>query len=199
MIDVGKTLSKVTLWARNGAVGHLFKSRAQVTRVEACYFEGRKAAEGETAESYLVDIPDGGRAEVRTNVFVDHDSGTGANGAALTFGPDLDRLSAGTRPHSLVVEGNLFVTFSSTWGSPGRATYPLLIGDRVADALLTYRGNAFAGYEHLPANEARWRGTHSIVTGFDNLTPGYALRDAPDAWRQRPGARYLHQAGFETR
>ena len=129
--DPEYTLHARGIWARNGAIGHLLKSRSQQTIVEACYFEGRKAADGEIAESYLVDISEGGLATIRNNVFVDNYSGNGSNGAALTFGPELRSETAKLRTHRLIVTGNLFITFSSSWNSWGAYNYPLFLGGQL--------------------------------------------------------------------
>ena len=185
------------VWARYGTVGHLLKSRAQVNVIEACYFEGHHAADGQTAESYLVDISEGGRATVRNNIFVKNYSGEGANGVALTFGPELTPAMAKSRAHDLVVEGNLFVTFAATWNKRNDPSFPLRVWPAVNDAPIRIRGNAFVGYR--PTGQASFdrRGTDALFSGFDNLTLSYDLKHAPDAWRARPGPRYIHQSQFQ--
>jgi hypothetical protein len=85
----------------HGAVrGHQVKTRA--TRNE---IDNNRIRDGEGASSYLLDISDGGQAEVTGNRF--QQSARAGNRTAIAFAPEArDRSSSG---HSLRVEGNGFV------------------------------------------------------------------------------------------
>ena len=76
-------------WSHDAVYGHTFKSRAQVNVIEANFFEGGEpnAAQGQTqAENYLLDLPNGGMATIRDNVFIKTKSGPNSNGMSITFG-----------------------------------------------------------------------------------------------------------------
>ena len=80
-------------------VGHLFKSRARVTVLDGNLLEGTDAPAGwDCAESFGLDVPNGGRITVTNNVFVKATPGGCANGVALRYGAEgMDP----TRAHSV--------------------------------------------------------------------------------------------------
>lgn len=109
--DPGFTVAMSGSWSYDVYFGHLFKSRAQRNVLEANYFMGASAAAGGQAESYLVDIPDGGELTMTNNVLAKNRSGAGSNGNLLSYGVE----SFGARTHGLDIRHNSFVSFGCTY------------------------------------------------------------------------------------
>ena len=169
-------------WSHDAYYGHLFKSRAQNGTYVANLFQGGVPQPGRTqAETYLLDIPNGGQVSVRNNIFVKNASGPNSNGMSLTF---LMEGASDSRPQSLDVENNTFVTFSKTYdGShlnfplsflypnerPDSASWPADIPTRVIK-------NAFVGYcTPGDGSSQDYRGDIDVVESFVELTRVYAL------------------------
>ena len=169
-------------WSHDAFYGHLFKSRAQNGTYTANYFQGSvPESRRRQAETYLLDIPNGGRVTVRNNVFVKNASGPNSNGMSLTF---LMEGASDNRPQSLDVENNTFVTFAKTYDGfnlnypmsffypnvrPDSASWPASIPARVIK-------NAFVGYcTPGDGSSQDYRGDISVVEGFTELLRGYAL------------------------
>ena len=91
--DPNFTLRVTDSWSSAVNVGHLLKSRAQVTIVEGSVLEGTNPAPGwDCAESFGLDVPNGGRVTVRNTVFVKAKPGGCANGQAFRYGAEgMDR------------------------------------------------------------------------------------------------------------
>ncbi len=188
-LDSNFTVSMSHSWSHDAYYGHLFKSRAQNNIFTANYFQGGLPQPNRVqAETYLLDIPNGGQATVRNNIFVKNASGAGANAMSFTF---LLEGAIDNRTQSVDVENNTFVTFAKTFdGShtnypmaflypsqvPGTATWPANIATRVLK-------NAFVGYctagSDSPVED--YRGDIAVVESFLELTRTYALATKVDA------------------
>ncbi len=169
-------------WSHDVYYGHLFKSRAQRTVMIGNYFQGGLPRAGrEQAETYLLDVPNGGMLQARNNVFVKNASGVDSNGMAVTFG--MEGFSD-NRPQSIDIENNSFVTFSKTYdGShlnyplsflypnvrPDSAAWPANIPTRVIK-------NAFVGFcAPGDGSSLDYRGNFSLVESFAETTKTYAF------------------------
>ena len=77
-------------WSHDAYYGHLFKSRAQVNKLVADYFEGGVPQGGvyTQAEAYGVDIPNGGVFDMVDSVVTKGMSGANSNSVAVTFGEE---------------------------------------------------------------------------------------------------------------
>ena len=138
-------------WSHNTYYGHLFKSRAQVTILEGNYFQGGSANGTVQAETYLVDIPEGGTLVARNNVFVKNFSGDNSNGAAITFAVEAGSATKpfdAARPWGLTVEHNTFVAFSRYYDTQSHRLYPFFFKSTapVPAAAKAVRNNFFVGY-----------------------------------------------------
>lgn len=159
-------------WSHDAYYGHLLKSRAQRTVVEGSYLSGQRAAPGTQAETYLLDVPDGGILEARNNIFVKNRSGNQSNGAAITFGVES---ASASRASGLTVEHNTFVAFSRYYDDARHELYPLFIGSKaLGDKLVN--ANLYVGY--CPsANAARnERGTNAALLGFNDIDLSFRPR-----------------------
>ncbi len=188
-VDPGFTVNMSRSWSHHAFYGHLFKSRAQNNVFTANYFQGGLPQMGRTqAETYLLDIPNGGQTTVRNNIFVKNRSGAGANAMSFTF---LLEGAVDSRPQSVDLENNIFVTFAKTYdGShtnfpmallypnvvPGTTAWPAGIPARIMK-------NAFVGYCTGSSSNAAeaFRGDIAVVESFGELTRTYALRTKLDA------------------
>ncbi len=151
-------------------VGHLFKSRAQVTVLDGNLLEGTDVPAGwDCTESFDLDVPDGGRITVTDNVFVKGFSGDCANGVLLRYaaeGVDPDRL------HSVTVRSNTFIATTPTRDDFGHLNVPmnfftpnLVPGDPTwpADTPVIVDLNRFEGFATTGAGPAaEYRGTNAV-------------------------------------
>jgi hypothetical protein len=122
-VDPNFTLKLTNSWSSAVNVGHLFKSRAQVTVLEGNVLEGTDAPTGwDCAESFGLDVPNGGRITVTNNVFVKAKPGGCANGVALRYGAEgMDA----ARAHSVVIDHNTFIARSPVWDDSGHRNVPI--------------------------------------------------------------------------
>ncbi len=122
--DPNYTARMINSYATAVNVGHLFKSRAQVTTLTGNLIEGIDApADWDCAESYGVDVPEGGRLTVKNNIFIKGRAGECANGVLLRYaaeGADPGRV------HSVNVQNNTFIARSTTYDAAGHANIPHL-------------------------------------------------------------------------
>jgi hypothetical protein len=185
-VDPNWTVRMVRSYSSDVFYGHLFKSRAQVTVLEGNYFRGTVPRAGESvAESYLVDIPNGGRLVMRNNILVKNKSGTGSNGIMVSYAAE--GLTDG-RTLGVLIEHNTFVTFAADYDNDGHAVVPMsffyparLPGATsfgVPDAVV--RHNVFTGFradsemqQYNPAG--LFRGQNPWVVGFDDLNKDFSL------------------------
>ena len=196
-MDPNFTVNMSHSWSHDAFYGHLFKSRAQNNIFTANYFQGGMPQPHHTqAETYLLDIPNGGQATVRNNIFVKNASGAGANAMSFTF---MLEGAVDTRPQSVDVENNTFVTFAKTYdGShtnfpmaflypsvvPGTAAWPAGIHSRVLK-------NSFVGYCTSGDSAAeQFRGDIAVIESFHELTRDYALTTKVDASDTALGTKY---------
>ncbi len=197
-VDPNFTVIMSHSWSHHAFYGHLFKSRAQNNIFTANYFQGGLPQPNrQQAETYLLDIPNGGQATVRNNIFVKNQSGAGANAMSFTF---MLEGAIDSRPQSVDVENNTFVTFAKTFdGShtnfpmaflypsvvPGTATWPASIPARVLK-------NAFVGYCTGESGSAAedYRGDIAVIESFPELTRTYSLMTKLDASDAALGAIY---------
>ena len=188
-IDPNFTVSMAHSWSHDAYYGHLFKSRAQNNVFIANYFQGGlPQPHHQQAETYLLDIPNGGIATVRNNIFVKNAAGAGANAMSLTF---LLEGAVDSRPQSVDFENNTFVTFAKTYdGShtnfPMAFLYPSLVPNVAgwpADIPARVLKNAFVGYCTSGSESAAesFRGDIAVVESFTELTRGYGLTTKVDA------------------
>ena len=204
--DPNFTVTMSHSWSHDAYYGHLFKSRAQINNFTANYFQGGLPQPYRTqAETYLLDIPNGGQVTVRNNIFVKNASGVGANAMSFTF---LLEGASDSRPQSVDVENNTFVTFAKTYdGShtnfpmaflypslvPGTSGWPSGIGTRVMK-------NAFVGYCTGSSGSVaeNYRGDIAVVESFSELTRIYGLTtkiDASDAALASAFTGYVPEVG----
>ncbi len=188
-VDPNFTVVMSHSWSHDAFYGHLFKSRAQNNVFTANYFQGGLPQPGrEQAETYLLDIPNGGQATVRNNIFVKNASGAGANAMSFTF---LLEGTTDSRPQSVDLENNTFVTFAKAYDGvhanypmaflypslvPGTSEWPANIPARVLK-------NAFIGYCTGGSGSLAedYRGDIAVVESFLELTHTYALTTKLDA------------------
>ncbi len=187
-VDPGFSVVMSHSWSHDAYYGHLFKSRAQNGVFTANYFKGGLPQTGRTqAETYLLDIPNGGQVSVRNNIFIKSASGTNSNGMSLTF---LMEGTSDTRPQSLDVENNTFVTFAKTFDGvhvnyPLSLMYPNVRPDSTAwpsDIPTRIIKNAFVGYCTPGDGSAQdYRGDISVIESFSELARTFALTTKVDA------------------
>jgi hypothetical protein len=107
------TLAVSGSYFHDAVLGHLLRSAAQNTLITGTYFEGGlPLPHTSDAESYLLDLPQGGNVSVRTSLFVKNKSGPDANGIAISYG-DTGLTAGGV--NNIDVENNDFVTYSATY------------------------------------------------------------------------------------
>jgi hypothetical protein len=135
--------------------GHLLKTRAAVNNIEGCVFEARTAADN----SALVQIANGGSANILGNLFIQCPEPSNANGLVWyeNEGGANEPWDYAGRDHKLVVAQNVFV-------SRARKGQPLVFVRRV------------------PGGSAPVEGRQ--VTVRDNV--GSALRLSPEGWSSEP-------------
>jgi len=179
-IDPNFTVHLVNSWSHDAYYGHLFKSRAQVNVFEGNYFEGGLPQPGYSqAETYLVDIPNGGRLTLRDNIFVKTASGPNSNGAFVTYAvegiPDARKLG-------VTIVNNTFAAYARTYdgahplwpmffenGSlPGHPGFPT--------PNVAIERNAFIGFCPLGQPAFDYRGTFALTEAFSQLDSQYRLR-----------------------
>ncbi len=183
-IDPNFTVRMLNSYSTGVYYGHLFKSRAQNTVLEGNYFRGTVPLPGEPiAESFLVEIPNGGRLTMRNNILVKNASGDGSNGGFVFYAaegvPD-------SRPLSVLIEHNTFVAFARFYDSQQHAMWPMGFfypqrtpgapGFGVSDAVV--RSNVFVGFVPQTSPGSEWmnfRGTDSVSVGFDALRRDFGL------------------------
>ena len=138
-------------WSHDAYYGHLFKSRAQINILEGNYLEGKKSIDNVQAETYLIDIPEGGTLVARNNVLVKNFSGNNSNGAAITFAVESGSQAKPfdtKRPWGLSVEHNTLVAFSRYYDTQNHSLYPFFFKSTapVPAAAKVVRNNLFVGY-----------------------------------------------------
>jgi len=181
-VDPNFALVVTHSWSHDATLGHLFKTRAVKDTFIGNYFQGGLPQPGASvAESYLLDVPNGGALTLRDNVFVKNASGSGANGVSVTFAvegvPD-------SRALSIDIENNIFVSYAAFYNGydpnypfffyspavvPGTAQWPAAVPYRVIK-------NAFVGYCPTPANAVTaYRGDIYAEEAFAELSGGFSL------------------------
>lgn len=171
-VDPDYAVSFTRSWTHNAFFGHTFKSRAQVNVLAADYFDGEEAADEphDLGESYLVDIPNGGRLTLRNSILHKERSGYGTNVVSVYFAAEG---FTDARPQSADIENNTFIAFDRTddglhaltplaffWPPivPGAPGWPANVASRVLK-------NAFVGYCSPP-----YLGDFAAVEAFSELT-----------------------------
>ncbi len=168
-VDPNFTFHVVGSYSHGAYYGHQLKSRAQRTIVEGSYLAGRRAdATMPQTEAYLLDIPNGGVAVVRNNVFAKNYSGDNSNGASLTFGvegnPD-------GRPWSLTAEHNTFVAFSRYYDTQNHQLFPMYISSLNQGAWpKNVSSNVFVGYCPTGIAYKDYRGENYYSLDFSDVT-----------------------------
>ncbi len=168
-IDPQFTFHVVGSYSHGAYYGHELKSRAQRTIIEGSYLAGKRAdATMPQTEAYLLDIPNGGTAIVRNNIFVKNYSGNNSNGASLTFG--VEPTSDG-RPQDLTAEHNTFVALSKYYDTQSHPLFPMYIGSSVTNKRVS--SNVFVGY--CKANNATkdYRGENYSELTFADIDQTY--------------------------
>lgn len=179
-VDSSYAVHMVNSWSHDAFYGHLFKSRAQVNILEGNYLQGGVPQTGMTqAETYLVDIPNGGLLTMRNNILVKNASGSESNAMSVTFAmegvPD-------SRALGLTIEHNTFIALSKYYDGfhplyPFSFYYPQQVpgaGFPVSNVLI--RKNVFAGY--CPAGDAvmDYRGDYTLTAGFSDISEDFSLK-----------------------
>jgi hypothetical protein len=172
-------------WSHDAYYGHLFKSRAQRNVLTANYFEGGVPQPGYSqAETYLLDIPNGGIVVARNNVFTKNASGPGSNGISVTYAMEglID-----SRPQSIDYENNTFVAFANTFdGShpifPMNFYYPSVVpGTHGWPANVPVRAlkNSFVGYCKIKQQPwVNYRGDIDVTEAFSELSQEFTFATA---------------------
>ncbi len=187
VVDPNFTLKMVNSFSTDAYYGHLLKSRAQRTILEGNYFKGTTPAAGfPFAESYLVDVPEGGMLVMRNNILAKNRSGDGANGIELAFALESELYAP--RTHSVLVEHNTFVTFSANYDSQNHPIGPMgfffplrtpgTAGFPISD--FTVRNNVFVGFRtdaeiQSSAPFFLFRGTNGLNVPFSGLRRDFGL------------------------
>lgn len=167
--DPNFTLRVTDSWSSAVNVGHLLKSRAQVTIVEGSVLEGTDPAAGwDCAESFGLDVPNGGRVTVRNSVFVKARPGSCANGMAFRYGAE--GMDPG-RTHAVTLDHNTFIARSTVWDDAGHRNvplgfyYPALVPGAAGSPSVpvTVTANRFEGFATADLDAAaRYRGTDFV-------------------------------------
>jgi hypothetical protein len=189
IVDPNFTVKMINSYSTDAYFGHLFKSRAQRTILEGNYFRGTTAAPGfPFAESYLVDIPEGGTLIMRNNILVKNASGAGSNGIELAFA--LESALYEPRVHSLLVEHNTFVTFAGNYDEthpigPMGFFFPLQTPGTPGFPTSTFtsfavRNNVFVGFRNDSeiatfTPQFLYRGTNGLNVAFSGLRRDFGL------------------------
>ncbi len=198
-VDPNFTVAMSRSWSHDAYYGHLFKSRAQNGDYTGNFFQGGVPQRGRgQAETYLLDLPNGGQVTVRNNVFVKNASGPNSNGMSLTF---MMEGASDSRPQFLDVENNTFVTFAETFDGthanyPMSFLYPNVRPDSPAwpsNIPARIIKNAFVGYcAPGDGSSQDFRGDISAVESFSELTRVFALTTKVEASDTALGAIYDH-------
>ncbi len=167
-VDPNFTFHARGVWSHGSFYGHELKSRAQRTIVEGSYLAGKRSDGVTQTEAYLLDIPNGGVALVRNNIFVKNYSGNNSNGASLTFA--VEGASDG-RAQELKVEHNTFVALSKYFDTQNHTLFPLYISNSVMSRNVS--ANVFVGY--CKANDAAkdYRGENYAELTFADIDQTY--------------------------
>lgn len=181
-IDPAYTLLLTNVWSHDAFYGHLIKSRAQVTTILASYLQGTlPQGTRRLAESYLVDVPNGGVFTLRNSVLTKNASGKQSNATMVSFAAEG---IGDTRPQSIDIENNSFIAFSATTDgivplTPLGFFFPrLLPGDPLWPAGLASRvlKNAYVGFCGVP-----YVGDAALQADFSELGNGFAFTTKVDA------------------
>ena len=181
-VDPNFTLNVASSYSFAAYYGHLFKSRAQNNNFIANVFQGGlPPGKATQAETYDLDIPNGGKLVARNNIFIKNLSGPNSNGIGLAF---LMEGANDGRVQSADIENNTFVTYSSTYNGinpnfplaflypiqrPDSSTFPKNITVHVAK-------NAFVGYcTPNTGTPLDYRGQYALIEGFSELNFKYSL------------------------
>lgn len=205
--DPNFTVVITNTYFHDGYAGHLLKSRAQTTIINASYFQGGlPQGRNPQAESYLVDIANGGRFSLRNSLLSKTASGAESNALMVSYG---EEGIPNTRPSAIDIENNDFLALSATtdgshWLTPlgflaprvipGAAGWPAGISAHVLK-------NVFTGFCQSP-----YLGDYALQAGFADLTQRFTLvprfvSDEAALAQTLPGygpvigtASYLHRA-----
>jgi hypothetical protein len=180
-IDPSFAVSMLHSWTHDAVSGHLFKTRAPINSFVGNYFQGGVPASGATqAESYLLDVPNGGQLTLRDNIFAKNQSGVGTNGVSVTYAVEgiPDR-----RPLNIDIENNSFVTYAKTFDGttnnmpfnfynpavePGSSQWPATVPYRIIK-------NAYVGYCPTGSAAFDYRGDIYAEEAFTELSPEFSL------------------------
>ncbi|MFL5812569.1 MAG: hypothetical protein ACJ763_03250 [Bdellovibrionia bacterium] len=177
-LDPNFTVKLTGSWTHDAVYGHTFKSRAQRNIITGNYFEGGTLKNGVSAESYLLDIPNGGVLVAKNNIFAKAASGGGSNAMSITYAMEG---VADQRTLSVDIENNTFVAFAATIDG-SHPLYPFAFGGGKlpGDATFAYPNtvvskNLFVGY--CPQNNANmdYRGSLALSAGFSELKQDFSL------------------------
>jgi hypothetical protein len=177
-LDPNFTVKMTGSWTHDAVYGHTFKSRAQRNIMIGNYFQGSVEKNGVLAESYLLDIPNGGVLVAKDNIFAKNASGAGSNAMSITYAMEgiTDQ-----RTLSVDIENNTFVAFAATIDG-SHPLYPFAFGGGKlpGDASFAYPNtvvskNLFAGY--CPHNNANmdYRGDLSLSVALSELNQNFTL------------------------
>lgn len=171
------------IWSHDAIYGHELKSRAPQTVILNSYLEGATSDGSTPTETYLADVPNGGRLTAIGNVFRKGYSGPNSNGMSLTYGmegiPD-------ARALSIDIENNTFAAFAATFdGShplfPMSFFYPQQVpqthGFPVPKEDVLIRNNAFAGYCPLNNDFQDFRGKLALTEALGQTNLDYSLQE----------------------
>lgn len=164
-VDPNFTVHMTNSWSHDAFYGHTFKSRATNNIIQGNYFQGGLPQGGiyTLAENYLVDIPNGGNLTLTNNVFAKNNSGSGSNGAAVTFAvegvPD-------NRAQSVNIQNNTFVAFSQTYDG-SHPVWPFFFWNHLIPGTSGFEIPAYPSGYQVPA-----------VNVSDNAFVGYCPQTA---------------------
>jgi hypothetical protein len=213
-VDPSYTVLMTHSWSHDAFYGHTFKSRAQNNTLLANYFQGGKPQGGiyKQAENYLVDIPNGGNLILKNNVFAKSASGTGSNGAAVTFA--IEGVTD-NRPQSVNIENNTFVAFTATYDGT-HPSWPFFFWNHLIPGVKGFEipaspsgyqiptvnvlNNAFVGFCPHTNSYYNYRGNQSATLAFSELNQDFSfvnkvLADQLDVIAQ-PAYSHVTQSGL---
>jgi hypothetical protein len=181
-------------WSHDAYFGHLFKTRAQVNRIYANYFQGGMPVPPQTqAENYLLDVPNGGLLVAANNIFFKTESGPGSNAMSITF---LLEGKTDHRRQGFEIRNNLFLAGALTYDGeyplyPIAVEYPSVAPDssRIPHRVLD---NVFAGY-CLQGNPIQdYRGDVDVIAVPSDITGTGSLASPVMSDDSAIAARYPH-------
>jgi len=192
--DLNFTFRVRGLYSHDSNLGHLLKSRAQVTDIQDSWLiGGLPRAPHVVAEPYCVDVPNGGILTLKRNVLVKNASAGGSNGACMTFGVEgvLAEKMLG-RSQIATISDNIFVAFAKTYdgshpiwplffyknGDPRvlpAFTVPTQAGGVIAPTIAV-DDNTFIGFQTPLQWGLDYRGANPHILGFDALQPDYTVK-----------------------